>query len=113
MWFTASDIVSTAGGHAGMQRSQPLQCSTSIVTVPRLLIVLVVSGMRRAPLPRGMRVAWEEVPARGNRPLVGFDVLGAVRRDRRAHPVDEGVTLDDARGRRVRREHDHRSAERV
>ena len=30
-----SDIVSTRGGHAGMQSSQPLQRPTSIVTVPR------------------------------------------------------------------------------
>src|SRR6478672_3511732 len=113
MWFTAVDIARTPGGHAGMHRSQPLQWSTSIVTVPRLLIVLVASGMRRTPLPGGVRVGGEELPARGDRPLVGLDVLGAVRRDRRAHPVDEGIAFDDARGRGVRGEHDHRSAERV
>src|SRR5262245_41412153 len=96
MWFTAVDIASTPGGHAGMQRSQPLQCSTSIVTVPRLLIVLVASGMRRAPLPRGLVAGRKEIPARGDRPLVRFDVLRAVRRDRLAHPFDECVARDDA-----------------
>src|SRR2546430_14709129 len=97
MWFTAVDIARTPGGHAGMQRSQPLQCSTSIVTVPRLLIVVVASGMRRAPLPCGVRVGGEEFPARGNRPLVGFDVLGAVRRDGNAPPPDEGTAVDHGR----------------
>ena len=46
MWFTAVDIASTPGGHAGMQRSQPLQWSTSMVTVPRLLISFVFEVFR-------------------------------------------------------------------
>src|SRR3954447_23487613 len=100
MWLTSTDIASTPGGHAGMQRSQPLQWSTSMVTVPRLLIVFLVvdcvaSGMRRAPLPGGVRVRGEEVPARAQRLLVGFDVLGAIRRDRLPHCFDERVEPDD------------------
>src|SRR6187551_2413054 len=113
MWFTAVDIASTPGGHAGMHRSHPLQCSTSMVTVPRLLIVLVASGMRRAPLPGGVFAGGEEVPSRRDRPFVRFDVLRAVRRDRLAHPLDERVAFDDAGERGVRGEHHHRSAERV
>src|SRR6478672_5036929 len=113
MWFTALDIVSTAGGHAGMQSSQPLQCSTSIVTVPRLLIVCVSAsdafmGRLHALLPFGRsavvscfrprreRAGWEQLPARPDRAAVGFDVLRPVRRDRRAHGVDESIDADDA-----------------
>src|ERR1043165_3863701 len=98
MWFTAVDIASTPGGQAGMQRAQPLQCSTSIVTVPRLLIVLVASDIRRAPLPSGGRAGGEEVPPRGDRPLVGFDVLRSVRRDGCAHPLDQRAAGDHAGG---------------
>ena len=79
MWFTAVDIASTPGGHAGMQSSQPLQCSTSIVTVPRLLIVvrraqtcaaLPLPGgelVRRAggPTRRGARARWLRCAACG------------------------------------------------
>src|SRR6185436_9373885 len=111
MWFTAVDIASTPGGHAGMQRSHPLQCSTSMVTVPRLLMVLVASGMRRAPLPRGIRAGGEETPARGDGPLVGFDVLRPVRRYRLAHPFDERVTFDDPRRRGVGAEHHQGTAQ--
>src|SRR4051795_2238688 len=103
MWLTSTDIASTPGGHAGMQRSQPLQWSTSIVTVPRLLMVFapavasfVASGMRRAPLPCGVRVRREQIPARAQRRLVGCDVLRAVRRDRRSHCLHERVDADDA-----------------
>src|SRR5258705_13859801 len=106
MWFTGVDIARKPGGHAGMQRSQPLQWSTSIVTVPRLLIVLVASGMRRAPLPCRVRVGGEELPARGDRPLVGFDVLRAVRRGRWAPPPRPGIAVEDAPGGGLRRGHD-------
>src|SRR5258705_12509816 len=102
MWFTGVDIARKPGGHAGMQRSQPLQWSTSIVTVPRLLIVLVASGMRRAPLPCRVRVGGEELPARGDRPLVGFDVLRAVRRGPWPPPPHEGTPVGDAPGARRR-----------
>ena len=65
MWFVGADIVSTFGGQAGMQSSQPLQCSTSIVTVPRLVIVRVVgSDSDTRGLPGRERVRGEEVPAR-------------------------------------------------
>src|SRR6476469_9686666 len=104
MWFTAVDIASTPGGHEGLQRSQPLQWLMSIVPVPRLLIVFVpfvASGMRRAPFPGGVRVRGEEVPARAQRLLVGFDVLRAVRRDRLPHRLDERVEPDDPGGGRV------------
>src|SRR5436190_4812472 len=94
MWLTAVDIASTPGGHAGMHRSHPLQWSTSIVTVPRLLIVLVASGMCRAPLPCGEFVGGQEIPSRADRPLVRLDVLRAVRRDRFAHRLDQRVALD-------------------
>src|SRR6267142_6198790 len=110
MWFTAVDIASTPGGHAGMQRSQPLQWSTSMVTVPRLLIAFVIeSGMRRTPFPRLVLVRREEVPTGKERALVRLDVLRAVRRDRLAHGFDEGSLLDDARDARVRAEHHHRA----
>src|SRR6476659_6273383 len=114
MWFTAVDIASTPGGHAGMQRSHPLQWSTSMVTVPRLLIVVVSElGMRRAPFPRRVLVRREEIPAGKERAFVRFDVLRSVRRDRLAHCFDERRLLDDASGTRVRAEHHHRAAERV
>src|SRR4051812_28128044 len=118
MWFTSTDIASTPGGHAGMQRSQPLQWSTSMVTVPRLLIVLVpcvsfASGMRRAPFPRRVLAGGKELPARAEYPLVGFDVLRAIRRDRLPHSFDERVEPDHPRGRAVRAEHHHRSAHRI
>src|SRR5712671_84113 len=112
MWFTAVDIASTPGGQAGMQRSHPLQWSTSMVTVPRLLISVVSElGMRRAPFPGRVRVRGKELPAREERALVGFDVLRAVRRNRLAHRLDEGRLFDDARRSRVRAEHHHRSTE--
>src|SRR6476661_7738585 len=114
MWFTAVDIASTPGGHAGMQRSHPLQWSTSMVTVPRLLIVVVIElGMRRAPFPRRVLVRREEVPAGKERALVRFDVLRSVRRNRLAHRLDERRLFDDAGRRRVRAEHHHRTPERI
>src|SRR5436305_13961140 len=86
MWFTAVDIASTPGGHAGMQRSHPLQWSTSIVTVPRLLIVFVIGlGMRRAPFPSRVLVRRKKVPTGKERALVRLDVLRAIWRDRLAH----------------------------
>src|SRR5882672_4681558 len=113
MWFTAVDIASTPGGHAGMQRSQPLQWSTSMVTVPRLLIIFVSElGMRRAPFPGRVRVCRKEIPTRDERALVRLDVLRAVRRDRLAHRLDERRPFYDARCSRVRAEHHHRTAER-
>src|SRR5437762_1286441 len=114
MWFTAVDIASTPGGHAGMQRSQPLQWSTSMVTVPRLLIVLVIElGMRRAPFPGRVLVRGEQLPTRTERTFVGLDVLCAVRRDRLPHRLDERLLLDDPGRAGVRAEHHHRTAERV
>src|SRR5690349_18241313 len=104
MWLTAVDIASTPGGHAGMQRSHPLQWSTSIVTVPRLLMVLVASGMGRAPLPGGELVGRQELPPGADRPLVRLDVLRAVRRDRRAHSLDQRVAPDHSGDRGVRAE---------
>src|SRR6187200_3064145 len=97
MWFTAVDIASTPGGHAGMQRSQPLQWSTSMVTVPRLLISFVFElGMRRTPLPRRVLVRGKEIPTGEERALVR---------------LDERCLLDDAGDTRVRAEHHYRTAE--
>src|SRR6476646_5205633 len=109
MWFTAVDIASTPGGHAGMQRSQPLQWSTSMVTVPRLLIAFVTElGMGRTPFPRLVLVGREELPTGKERAFVRLDVWRAVRRDRLAHCLHERRLLDDAGDARVRAEHDHR-----
>src|SRR6516165_5695752 len=101
MWLTALDIVSTRGGHAGMQRSQPLQCSTSIVTVPRL-VTSVLSALRgrsgpvsllagipgsrslgsdTARLPRGKLFFGQQLETGVDRTRVAVDVLRAIRRD--------------------------------
>ena len=75
MWFIGVDIVSTFGGHAGMQSSQPLQCSTSIVTVPRLVIVRVVgsdSGMRAASHAGNAFAGRRSQPARSARSFVAM-----------------------------------------
>src|SRR5437660_4580279 len=114
MWLTAVDIASTWGGHAGMQRSQPLQCPTSIVTVPRLLmltVLTVVSDICRLP---GRELAGGQEEGSGaERSLVRFDVLGAIRRDRGAHGRDQSVLGDDASGGAEGTEHHHRSGKRA
>src|SRR5580765_3725274 len=100
MWFTAVDIASTPGGQAGMQRSQPLQWSTSMVTVPRLFTSRVSEtlalglGMGCAPFPCGMTVGGQQVPPGEDGALVRLDVLRSVWRDRLAHRLHERRLLD-------------------
>ena len=109
MWLTAVDIASTPGGHAGMQRSQPLQCSTSMVTVPRLLMRVgrrlrhvprssPRPGTRRragAPSPRAARARWLRCAGSGTAGSTAriasisassADDAGRARRTRRASP---------------------------
>src|SRR4051812_8579500 len=110
MWFTAVDIASTPGGHAGMHRSQPLQCSTSIVTVPRLL-TLMSSDMCVLPCRRFARR--KKLLPGAERPLVCLDVLCAIRRNGCAHRGHECIVADDPRRRAECTEHDHRPGKRA
>ena len=91
MWFTAVDIVSTRGGHAGMHSSQPLQWAASMVMTGAYVGITGLVGLDATI--EGMRVS---IPPYRTQHIAGNETAiraGFERVEHLAAPAWEGASI--------------------